>query len=65
VSLIEFYGMTEGGGTCILEARAHPDKLHSVGRPAEGHDIRLIDEAGVEVAAPAARPARWSAAPPR
>ena len=52
--LIEFYGMTEGGGTCILEARAHPDKLHTVGRPAEGHDIRLIDEAGVEVAPGAA-----------
>jgi acyl-CoA synthetase (AMP-forming)/AMP-acid ligase II len=42
--------MTEGGGTCILDARAHPDKLHTVGLPAEGHDIRLIDEAGVEVA---------------
>ncbi len=47
--LVEFYGMTEGGGTCILEAHAHPDKLHTVGRPAEGHDIRLIDEAGVEL----------------
>ncbi|HVE89747.1 MAG TPA: class I adenylate-forming enzyme family protein [Burkholderiaceae bacterium] len=44
--LIEFYGMTEGGGTCILEAHLHPDKLHTVGRPAEGHDIRLIDDAG-------------------
>ncbi|HEY1090970.1 MAG TPA: class I adenylate-forming enzyme family protein, partial [Burkholderiaceae bacterium] len=50
-ALVEFYGMTEGGGTCILDARAHPDKLHTVGKPAEGHDIRLIDEAGVEVAA--------------
>lgn len=48
--LIEFYGMTEGGGTCILEAHLHPDKLHTVGRPAEGSDIRLIDEAGNEVA---------------
>ena len=47
--LVEFYGMTEGGGTCILEAHAHPDKLHTVGRPAEGHDIRLIDDAGVQV----------------
>ncbi len=47
--LVEFYGMTEGGGTCILEAHAHPDKLHTVGRPAEGHDIRLINEAGTEV----------------
>jgi long-chain acyl-CoA synthetase len=47
--LIEFYGMTEGGGTCILEADAHPTKLHTVGRPAEGHDIRLIDDAGLEI----------------
>ena len=48
--LVEFYGMTEGGGTCILEAHHHPDKLHTVGKPGEGHDIRLIDEAGQEVA---------------
>jgi len=47
--LVEFYGMTEGGGTCILEAHLHPDKLHTVGQPAEGSDIRLIDEAGNEV----------------
>ena len=47
--LIEFYGMTEGGGTCILEAHLHPDKLHTVGRPAVGSDIRLIDEAGHEL----------------
>lgn len=47
--LIEFYGMTEGGGTCILEAHLHPDKLHTVGQPAEGSDIRLIDEDGREV----------------
>ncbi|CAN5622216.1 class I adenylate-forming enzyme family protein [soil metagenome] len=47
--LVEFYGMTEGGGTCILEAHLHPDKLHTVGRPAEGHDIRLIDDDGHEL----------------
>jgi long-chain acyl-CoA synthetase len=47
--LVEFYGMTEGGGTCILEAHAWPAKLHTVGRPAEGHDIRLIDDEGVEL----------------
>ncbi len=46
--LVEFYGMTEGGGTCILCAHEHPAKLHTVGPPAEGHDIRLIDENGVE-----------------
>jgi long-chain acyl-CoA synthetase len=49
--LTEFYGMTEGGGTCILEAHLHPEKLHTVGQPAEGHDIRLIDDAGHEVPA--------------
>ena len=48
-ALVEFYGMTEGGGTCILEAHLHPDKLHTVGQPASGHDIRLIDDSGVEV----------------
>jgi acyl-CoA synthetase (AMP-forming)/AMP-acid ligase II len=48
-ALVEFYGMTEGGGTCILEAHNHPDKLHTVGQPAEGHDIRLIDDNGIEV----------------
>ena len=47
--LVEYYGMTEGGGTCILAAHEHPDKLATVGTPAEGHDIRLIDEAGREV----------------
>jgi acyl-CoA synthetase (AMP-forming)/AMP-acid ligase II len=49
--LVEFFGMTEGGGTCILIAHEHPDKLHTVGRPAEGHDVRLIDEEGREVGA--------------
>lgn len=49
--LVEFYGMTEGGGTCLLEAHAHPDKLHTVGRPAPGTDMRLVDEAGCELPA--------------
>ena len=49
--LIEYYGMTEGGGRTELHAHAFPDKLHTVGQPAAGHDIRLIDDNGVEVAA--------------
>jgi acyl-CoA synthetase (AMP-forming)/AMP-acid ligase II len=48
--LVEYYGMTEGGGTCLLVANLHPDKLHTVGVPIEGHDIRLIDDDGQEVA---------------
>jgi acyl-CoA synthetase (AMP-forming)/AMP-acid ligase II len=47
--LVEYYGMTEGGGTTALVCNAYPDKLHTVGRPVEGHDIRLIDENGREV----------------
>lgn len=47
--LIEYYGMTEGGGTCVLLAHQFPDKLHTVGQPVSGHDIRLIDEQGKEV----------------
>jgi len=47
--LIEYYGMTEGGGTCVLEATRYPDKLHTVGCPAPGHDIRLIDDQGLEL----------------
>ena len=47
--LNEFYGMTEGGGTCILEAHNFPHKLHTVGQPAENHDIRVIDEEGREL----------------
>ena len=48
--LVEYYGMTEGGGSFALIAHEHPDKLHTVGRPIPGHDIRLIDEEGREVA---------------
>src|SRR6202008_4558993 len=40
--LVEFYGMTEGGGTCALAAHEHPDKLHTVGQPMEGHDLPLL-----------------------
>jgi len=47
--LVEYFGMTEGGGSCALVAHEWPDKLHTVGRPIPGHDIRLIDEDGREV----------------
>jgi acyl-CoA synthetase (AMP-forming)/AMP-acid ligase II len=47
--LIEYFGMTEGAGVCSLDARKHPDKLHTVGRPAPGHDMRVIDESGKEL----------------
>ena len=48
--LTEYYGMTEGGGSCALLAHEHPDKLHTVGQPMEGHEVRLIDDNGKPVA---------------
>ena len=48
-ALIEYYGMTEGGASCVLFAHLTPHKLHTVGQPALGHEVRLIDEAGNEV----------------
>jgi acyl-CoA synthetase (AMP-forming)/AMP-acid ligase II len=46
---VEVYGMTEGGTTCLLDAGAFPDKLATVGRPAPGTDLRVIDDAGREL----------------
>jgi len=48
--LTEYYGMTEGGASCELCADEFPDKLHTVGRPMPGHEMRLIDPDGMEVA---------------
>jgi len=42
--------MTEGGGSTLLFAHEWPQKLHTIGRPSPGNDIRLIDEQGREVA---------------
>lgn len=47
--LLEYYGLTEGGGVTVLAAHEYPDKLHTVGKLAPGNDIRLIDGAGREV----------------
>ena len=47
--LVEIYGMTEGGGSCLLRAHEFPDKLHTVGQPAPGHDIRIVGDDGKEL----------------
>ncbi len=47
--LVEIYGLTEGGPVTLLEARQHPDKLASVGKPAPGSEILVVDEAGREL----------------
>jgi long-chain acyl-CoA synthetase len=48
--LVELYGLTEGGGATMLLAHQFPHKLHTVGQPMRGHDIRIIDEDRREVA---------------
>ncbi|KIN74959.1 4-coumarate-CoA ligase [Sulfitobacter noctilucae] len=47
--LIEYYGLTEGGGVTVLIADDTPDKLHTVGKPAPNTEIRLIDTNDQEV----------------
>lgn len=43
---LEVYGLTEGGVSCFLDARKHPDKLSTVGKPGYGSEVFLIDEQG-------------------
>ncbi|WJY19346.1 class I adenylate-forming enzyme family protein [Alteriqipengyuania flavescens] len=43
--LIEIYSMTEGGVVCLLPCHEFPDKLHTVGRPAPGSELKVLDEA--------------------
>ncbi len=47
--LVEFYGLTEGGGICALAAHLFPNKLHTVGKPSADSDLRIIDEEGHEL----------------
>ncbi|MEL7445259.1 MAG: class I adenylate-forming enzyme family protein [Pseudomonadota bacterium] len=48
-ALIEIYSMTEGGVVCLLYAHEFPDKLHTVGRPAPGSELRVVDDDDKEV----------------
>ena len=47
--LLEMYGLTEGGGLCTLDVGANPGKLDTVGKPAWGCDMRILDDRGVEL----------------
>ena len=48
--LVEIYSMTEGGVVCLLAAHEFPDKLHTVGRPAPGSEMKVLDDEDREVA---------------
>lgn len=47
--LVEYYGLTEGGVRCELHCHEHPHKLHTVGQPGPGAEVRFIDEQGREL----------------
>jgi len=49
--LVEAYGITEGGAATSLIASQFPDKLASIGRPAEGCELKIIDDKGRELPA--------------
>jgi long-chain acyl-CoA synthetase len=49
--LVEIYGLTEGGPVTVLEASRYPDKLASVGKPAPGYEVRIVDDDGRDVPA--------------
>ena len=40
------YGLTECSRAVILDTRSHPDKLHTVGRPAPGVEVAIVDDDG-------------------
>ena len=44
--LVEYYGMTEGGATCVLAAHVDRHKLDTVGKPGAGVEVVLLDEEG-------------------
>jgi long-chain acyl-CoA synthetase len=50
-SLFFQYGLTECSRAFILDARAHPDRLDTVGLPTPGVRARIVDEAGRRVPA--------------
>lgn len=45
-AVIEFYGCTEAGGVTWISAKEWAARPGSVGRPAEGSAVRIVDEAG-------------------
>jgi acyl-CoA synthetase (AMP-forming)/AMP-acid ligase II len=47
--LIEIYSMTEGGVVCLLACHEFPEKLHTVGRPAPGSELKVVDDEDREV----------------
>ena len=47
--VFESYGFTELGAGCVLDLKAFPDKLHTVGRPKADVEFKVIDDKGREL----------------
>jgi long-chain acyl-CoA synthetase len=47
--MLEIYGHSEGGANCNMVLDENLEKLHTVGKPIAGCDIRMIDENGREL----------------
>jgi long-chain acyl-CoA synthetase len=47
--LIELYGLTEGGMSTVLIASQSQDRLHSVGKPVDGCEVKVIGEGSTEL----------------
>ncbi|RWA56418.1 hypothetical protein AU476_03595 [Cupriavidus sp. UYMSc13B] len=47
--LVEVYTLTEGGIVAVLDATAHRDKLHTVGRAGPGCVLKILGEDGKEL----------------
>ena len=45
------YGLTECSRAVILDTSAHPDQLATVGRPAPGVELRIVDQNGLSLPA--------------
>ena len=50
VTLLNVWGSSETGGAIFLNATEHPDRLETLGYPAEGIEIKFIGADGEEVA---------------
>jgi long-chain acyl-CoA synthetase len=49
IPLLEGYGLSEASPICSLSHRSNPVKTGSIGQPLDNVEIKIVDEAGVEV----------------
>jgi len=50
LDVCEIYGSSETGGGVVISAREKDERPDSVGRPKVGHEVKVVDDTGAEVA---------------